>query len=82
MIVCPLVVGSGKRFFPDGVRLDLELAEERRFRKGEVVLRYAVWWLIDVKGWNVTRQPWRPLAASSCTKASEKVCLRPSRRSS
>jgi dihydrofolate reductase len=42
MIVCPVVVGSGKRFFPDGVRLDLELVEERRFRKGVVILRYAV----------------------------------------
>jgi len=42
MIVCPVIVGSGKRFFPDGVRLDLELVEERRFRKGVVVLRYAV----------------------------------------
>ena len=42
MIVCPVVVGGGKRFFPDGVRLDLELVEERRFRKGVVVLRYAV----------------------------------------
>ena len=42
MIVCLVVVGSGKRFFPDGVRLDLELVEERRFRKGVVVLRYAV----------------------------------------
>jgi dihydrofolate reductase len=42
MIVCPSVVGSGKRFFPDGVRLDLELVEERRFRKGVIVLRYAV----------------------------------------
>src|SRR5258705_7911582 len=28
MIVCPVVVGSGKRFFPDAVRLDLELVEE------------------------------------------------------
>jgi dihydrofolate reductase len=42
MIVCPVVVGSGKRFFPDGVLLDLELVEERRFRKGVIVLRYAV----------------------------------------
>lgn len=42
MIVCPVVVGSGKRFFPDGVRLNLELVEERRFRKGVIVLRYAV----------------------------------------
>ena len=28
MIVCPAVVGSGKRFFPDGVRLELELVED------------------------------------------------------
>ncbi len=41
MIVFPVVVGGGKRFFPNGVRLDLELLEERRFRKGVVVLRYA-----------------------------------------
>ncbi|XXS69759.1 dihydrofolate reductase family protein [Sorangium sp. So ce131] len=41
MIVCPVVVGGGKRFFPDGVRLALELVEERRFRKGVVALRYA-----------------------------------------
>jgi len=42
MIVCPAVVGGGKRFFPDHVRLNLELVEERRFRKGVIVLRYAV----------------------------------------
>ena len=42
MIVCPVVVGGGKRFFPDGVRLDLELVEERRFGNGVVVLRHAV----------------------------------------
>jgi dihydrofolate reductase len=42
MIVCPVVVGGGKRFFPDGVRSDLELVEERAFRKGVVALRYAV----------------------------------------
>ena len=42
MIVFPVVVDSGKRFFPDGVRLDLQLVEERRFRNSVVVLRYAV----------------------------------------
>jgi dihydrofolate reductase len=42
MIVCPVVVGGGIRFFPDGVRLELELVEERRFRNGVLVLRYAV----------------------------------------
>ena len=41
MFICPAVVGAGKRFFPDGVRLDLELVEDRRFSKGVVVLRYA-----------------------------------------
>ena len=42
MIVCPVVVGRGKRFFPDGVRSDLELVDERAFRNGVVGLRYAV----------------------------------------
>jgi len=42
MIVCPAIVGGGKRFFPDGVRLDLELLEERRLDSGVVILRYGV----------------------------------------
>lgn len=42
MIVFPAVVGGGKRFFPDGVRADLELVEERRFGGGVVALRHAV----------------------------------------
>src|SRR5271157_863581 len=42
MFVCPAVVGAGKRFFPDRVRLKLELVNEHRFRHGVVVLRYAV----------------------------------------
>ena len=42
MIVCPVVIGGGKRFFPEGVRLDLQLLEERRFDNGTVFLRYAV----------------------------------------
>ena len=42
MIVCPVIVGGGKRFFPEGVRLELELMEERRFGNGVVVLRYSV----------------------------------------
>jgi hypothetical protein len=37
-----VVVGAEKRFFPDRVRLNLELVEERRFRTGVVVLRYGV----------------------------------------
>jgi dihydrofolate reductase len=42
MIICPVVVGGGKRFLPDGVRMNLELVEQRRFGSGVVVLRYAV----------------------------------------
>jgi len=42
MIINPVVVGGGKRFFPDGVRMNLELVEQRRFGNGVVVLRYAV----------------------------------------
>jgi dihydrofolate reductase len=40
--ISPVIVGGGKRFFPAGVRLDLELLEERRFRCGDIFLRYAV----------------------------------------
>lgn len=47
LILCAVVVGAGKRFFPDRVRLKLELVEDRRFRRGVVVLRYAR--LIDAK---------------------------------
>lgn len=42
MFVGPAIVGGGKRFFPDGVRLNLELVEERAFRNGVVAVRYAV----------------------------------------
>jgi dihydrofolate reductase len=41
MRICPVVIGGGKRYFPPGLRLDLELLEERRFRNGEIFLRYA-----------------------------------------
>jgi hypothetical protein len=34
------VVGGGKRFFPDGVRLELELVEERSFASGLIYARY------------------------------------------
>jgi dihydrofolate reductase len=40
LTVCPVIVGGGKRFFPDGVRLDLELVGDRRFGNGVVALRY------------------------------------------
>lgn len=42
VIAFPVVVGGGKRFLPDGLRLDLTLLEERHFGDGVVVLRYAV----------------------------------------
>ena len=38
--VCPVVVGGGTHWLPPGVRLDLDLVEERRFTSGVVFLRY------------------------------------------
>jgi dihydrofolate reductase len=40
MFVSPVAVGGGKRYLPDGVRLNLQLLEERRFGNGVVFLRY------------------------------------------
>jgi dihydrofolate reductase len=41
LFLVPVVVGGGKRSLPDnGVRLDLELLDERRFRSGTVYLHY------------------------------------------
>jgi dihydrofolate reductase len=40
LIIGPALAGGGKRFFPTGVQLDLELVGERRFDSGVVVLRY------------------------------------------
>ena len=42
LIISPVIAGGGKRFFPDGVRLDLELLDERRFGSGVLYLRYGV----------------------------------------
>jgi dihydrofolate reductase len=36
----PVVIGGGKHALPDGVRLGLELLDERRFASGVVFLRY------------------------------------------
>ncbi len=38
----PILVGGGKPSLPNGVHLDLELLEERRFQSGVVFLRYRV----------------------------------------
>ena len=40
LFITTSVVGGGKRFFPDGVRLDLELVEERAFGSGLIYARY------------------------------------------
>ncbi|MEA2407393.1 MAG: hypothetical protein QOE69_1512 [Thermoleophilaceae bacterium] len=41
LFLVPILVGGGKRALPDGVRLELELLDERRFANGTVFLRYA-----------------------------------------
>ena len=38
--VAPIVVGGGTRWLTDGVRIELELVDERRFGGGVVFLRY------------------------------------------
>ncbi|HYG97216.1 MAG TPA: dihydrofolate reductase family protein [Solirubrobacterales bacterium] len=40
--IAPVAVGGGKRALPDGLRLDLELTDQRRFEGGMVYLRYAL----------------------------------------
>ena len=42
LFVSPAIVGGGTRAFPDGVRLELELLDERRFANGMVHLHYRV----------------------------------------
>jgi dihydrofolate reductase len=42
LFVKPAIVGGGNPFFPDDVRVDLELLDERRFGNGVVYLRYGV----------------------------------------
>ena len=42
LFVAPIVVGGGKQFFPDHVRVKLELLDERRFGNGMVHLRYRI----------------------------------------
>ena len=40
LFITTSVVGGGTRFFPDGVRLDLDLVEERSFGSGLIYSRY------------------------------------------
>jgi dihydrofolate reductase len=42
LLINPILVGGGTRALPDGVRLELELLDERRFEGGVVYLRYRV----------------------------------------
>jgi dihydrofolate reductase len=42
LLLAPVVVGGGKAALPGGVRIDLALAEERRFAGGMVYLRYSI----------------------------------------
>jgi dihydrofolate reductase len=40
LFITPIVVGGGTQALPDGLRLELELLEERRFDSGVVYLHY------------------------------------------
>ncbi len=42
LLLVPVLVGGGKRALPDGVRVQLELVAERRFRSGVVHLHYGL----------------------------------------
>jgi dihydrofolate reductase len=42
LYVGPVVVGGGNAFFPDDVRVDLELLGDHRFSNGVMFLRYGV----------------------------------------
>jgi dihydrofolate reductase len=41
LFIAPVLVGGGKRAFPDGVHLKLELSSQRRFGNGMVLLSLA-----------------------------------------
>jgi len=41
LLVYPVVLGSGKKLFPDGLRVNLRLVESRPFPSGVVLMRYA-----------------------------------------
>jgi dihydrofolate reductase len=40
LLVTPIVIGGGNKSLPEGVRVTLELIDQRRFRSGVVHLRY------------------------------------------
>ena len=42
LLLAPITVGGGNRALPEGVRIDLELTDERRFANGFVFLGYQI----------------------------------------
>lgn len=42
LFIGPGIVGGGRPFFPQGVHVDLDLADDRRFDSGVMFLRYEV----------------------------------------
>ena len=40
LLVYPLVLGSGKQLFPDGLRVNLKLIDTKRFPTGVTLMRY------------------------------------------
>ena len=42
LLVSPLVLGSGKRVFPDDTQIDMQLIETKAFPTGVVLMHYAV----------------------------------------
>ena len=42
LLLCPVLVGGGKPALPRGMRLDLELIDQRRFANGVIYVRYEV----------------------------------------
>ena len=42
LFIAPAIVGSGNRAYPDTLRADLTLVDERRFRSGFVYLDYSI----------------------------------------
>lgn len=42
MYLAPVVIGAGNRALPEGLRVNLELQDERRFGSGFVLLQYSV----------------------------------------
>jgi dihydrofolate reductase len=42
LLVYPVVIGGGKRVFPAGMRIDMQLVESKPFPTGVVLMRYTV----------------------------------------